>query len=774
MIGKTVSHYKITEKIGSGGMGEVYKAEDTKLRRTVALKFLPPNLTRDKDARDRFMQEARAASALDHPNIGTIYEISEDAELSFIAMAHYQGATLKEKMEQGQMEIGKAIDITMQIARGLEKAHSHRFVHRDIKPSNILITTDEQIKIIDFGIAKLSGSTILTKTGTTLGTVGYMSPEQTQGLPVDHKTDIWALGVMFYEMLSGEHAFKGDFDQAIMYSIVHEDPEFISKERRDVPLSVEKIINKALDKNPEKRFSNAGEMLEALQLVFDEFKIGKSKSASALKLGRKQQKVFYRLVPLFIILTAIISYYFFSSPTNSSPVTIALVPLENISNDVDQEWFTDGMTDALITNLARIGGLRVISRSSIMKYKGSDKSISEIAAELGVAYVIEGSVIRLGDQVKISTRLIDATKDEYLWAHEYNRDFHDVLSLQGEVARAIAGQVKVKLTPYEQSILTEKKKVNPDAYEAYLRGNFYLYKLTPQSLETSLKYYERAKEIDANYAQVYVGIALSHFVKAQMGYASISVVNEEAEPAMLKALELDSTVADVHFMQGVINAWGNWNWQKSATSLKKAIVLNPNLAEAHAYYSHVLFYLNQPQEAMLHIEQAIKLDPFNALFKALYGMDLMYAREYDKVIKMLEETLETDPGDIISLTTLRSAYHQKKMYTKALQTWQKYFEVKHDDEALKTLVEGNKEGGYFIALQRVAELLIDRSKTSYITPWQIATLYTRAGLKKESLFWLEKAFEAHDPNMPYISVDPIFDELRSEPQFQNLLLRMKL
>jgi TolB-like protein/Tfp pilus assembly protein PilF len=516
------------------------------------------------------------------------------------------------------------------------------------------------------------------------------------------------------------------------------------------------------------------DMLQELQQVFDIYQAGKSRKVSIFKLKRKQQKLFQRLAAIFIVVLVVSIMTWFYYQPQSGPVSIALVPLENISHDQQQEWFTDGMTDALITNLARIGGLRVISRSSVMKYKNTDKTLQEIAGELGVSYVIEGSVIKIQDQVKISTRLVDTKNDEYLWAHEYNRDLKDVLALQGDVAQAIAAQIKVKLTPHEQSVLSDRGKVSPEAYEAYLRGNFYLYKLTPQSLETAQKYYKLAIEKDPQYARAYVGMAFSDFVKAQMGYESINIVSEKVEPAVAKALELDSTLAEVHFMRAGINAWGNWNWVDAEHSFEKAIYLNPNMAEAHAYFSHVLFYLNKPKKAMEHIERAIQLDPFNPLFKALYGMDLMYNHQYDQVISMLEKTLLSDPGDIVSLTTLRSAYHQKKMYDKALHTWQKYFEVRHDSEALNALSKGEKEGGYAMALQCVAELFIERSKSRYITPWQIATLYTRAGKKELALEWLEKAFDEHDPNMPYLSVDPIFDYMRSDQSFLDLMRRMNL
>jgi serine/threonine protein kinase len=769
MIGKKILHYNILEKLGEGGMGVVYKAYDTKLNRTVALKFLPSQLIRDDETRKRFIHEARAASALDHPNIGTIFEINENIETPFISMAYYGGKTLKEKIAEGKIDIEQAIQIAIKIASGLKKANSKDIIHRDIKPANIIFSDDGEIKIIDFGLAKLMINTALTQTGTTMGTLSYMSPELLQGAKADHRTDIWSLGVVLFEMLTGKCPFQGEFDQAVMYKIINEEPEFITKVNSAVPLNLEKIINKAISKDPGKRFNSMDEMEEVLQVALNEYRSGKTTTSIIHKLGRKQLKMVKRLSVVFLFLAAIIVYWWFNSNATSKPISIAILPLENISNNSDQEWLADGMTDALITNLARISGLKIISISSVMKFKKTDKTASDIAQALGVSYIFEGSIFKINNQIKINSRLIDASNDKYLWAQEYKRDFADILSLEDDVVHAITRQIKVKITPYEQTLLSNKHKVNPEAYESYLKGNVYWNKLTPEALETSLKYYEMAVKLDSQYAPAYAGISSVYNAKIQMGYDSYQNCIKKMKSNMAKALQLDSTLADVHRrMAGLYQQ--EWKWAKSMQEFKKAIELNPNAALTRAYYSHILFILHHPKEGMKQIERALELDPFNPLIKALYGMDLMYAHRYDDVINMLKN-IHQDP---VALSTLRSAYHQKNMYTEALEIWRQSFELLQDYEAIEVLNQGNKEGGYSVALQRVAELKVKRSETKFVTPWQIATSYTRAGMKDEALKWFDKAYEAHDGNMPYLNCDPIFDFLRDDPRFQNLINKMGL
>ncbi len=412
MIGQVVSHYKILTKLGEGGMGVVYKALDTVLDRTVALKFLPPEMTRDDAARQRLLHEARAASTIDHPNIGTIHEVSEVEGRAFIAMAYYEGEDLRSVLDRGPLPISDALAIARQIACGLAKAHSKGIIHRDIKPANILITENQQVKIIDFGLAKLRDRTALTKTGTTIGTVAYMSPEQAHGENVDQRTDIWALGVVLYEMLTGRHPFAAEYEEAVMYRIVNEDPEFATKSRPEIPARLNDIIERSVAKNPARRYQTIDDLCADLEAVSGE-RAGGRKGVSLLgRLGRRQRKIAWRVLPLALILIATTVYFLLREGHGPSSVSIVLLPLVNMAGGEGQEWFTDGMTDALITDLARISGLRVTQRPSAMKYKGADKLASEIASELGVSYVLEGSVVRLADQVKISIRLIDGSTNE--------------------------------------------------------------------------------------------------------------------------------------------------------------------------------------------------------------------------------------------------------------------------------------------------------------------------------------------------------------------------
>jgi serine/threonine protein kinase/tetratricopeptide (TPR) repeat protein len=775
VIGQTISHYKILEHVGGGGMGVVYKAEDTRLKRAVALKFLPPALTADPEARERLTHEAQAASALQHTNICVVYDVDETADgQMFISMEYLEGETLKKKIERGPLELDQALRYAIQIAHGLIDAHAHGIIHRDIKPANMMVTSHDVAKIVDFGLARLSGRTMLTKTGSTIGTAAYMSPEQARGETADHRTDIWAMGVVLYEMLTGRHPFAGEYEEAVTYRILNEDPEFVTKIRPELPRELDHIIERAIAKDPARRYQSVDELCADLEAISGKRTEGRQRKAIFGRLGRRQRRIATRVLPLLLVLIAITVYFVTRGVSRSGPVSIVLLPFENITNDTDQEWFSDGMTDALITSLARIKGLRVTQRSSAMRYKGTNKPASEIASELGVSYVLEGSVVRSAEHVKIAIRLIDALKDEYLWAEEYSRSFTELLALQGEVAKTIASQVQVTLTPEEQNLLTQGKTVNPKAYEAYLKGNFFLYKLTRDAIGTALQYYELATQIDSTYAPAYAGIALVWGGRAQMGYIPMSVAAKEGEWAEAKALALDSSLAEVHYMIGVRRAWLEWNWDGAVQSVRKSVALEPNLAEAHAYFSHLLFILKRPDEAMEHIEEALKLDPFNPLIQSLYAMDLMYARRYDEAIRLLRKTLETSPMEPVALSTIRSAYHQKKMYDEALGAWRLSYEARGDSEAIQALNRGRAEGGYSRALQSLAEMLIERSKTSYVTPWQVATLYTRAGMKEEALGWLERAYDAHDPNMPYLSVDPIFDDLRGQPRFQAILKSMGL
>ena len=632
-----------------------------------------------------------------------------------------------------------------------------------------------QAKIMDFGLARISGTTLMTQEGMMMGTIAYMSPEQARGEVVDFRTDIWSFGVVLYEMFSGQLPFKGDHDQAVVYSILNEKPKRITDLRSEIPTSIEQVIDKAMEKDLDDRYQNIDELLDDLKsisegIVPEEIKVRLRKA----KLRKRKRAILYAGTAGFLIIMTMIALSIFTGPSEALDA-IAVLPFENLTGNPEQEFFVDAATDELIGQLSQIGALRVISRRSVMKYKGMEKSLPEIVQELNVDAVVEGTVLRVGDSVRIRVQLIEALPEERnLWAQTYDRDMVDVLVMYKEMARAIADKTRVELTAQEEAILASTRQVNPEAYEAYNKGMFHFYKLTPQDFELARGYFELALEKDPNYALAYVGIGLVWGGHLQQGLMSTSEAGPKAEAASLKALELDDTLAEVHYLLAVRKTWGKWDWEGAEKSFQRAIELNPNYPDARFNYSWYLFYMKRPEEAMVQIERALELDPFNATFRSFYAWDLMYARRFDEAVAHLQETLRTAPTDQMTLSALKSAYHVKGMHEEALEIWKTWYDVQDDSEAEQALIRGYEEAGYSGALSSVAELMIERSKTTFVTPWQIATLYTRAGKNNEALEWLEKAFEVHDANMPAISVDPIFDDLRDEPRFLDLLRRMNL
>ena len=457
-------------------------------------------------------------------------------------------------------------------------------------------------------------------------------------------------------------------------------------------------------------------------------------------------------------------------------MAIAVLPLYNLTGNADQDYLVDGMHDALIGDLGQISALRVISRTSTLRYKkNSQLSLQEIAKELDVKAIVEGSVLSSNDSIHIQLKLIEAFPQErQLWSQEYAQNVGKVLSMENRIIQDIAKKIEVNLNPEEEHTLSKSPEVNPEAYKAYMQGLFYWNKLTSEDLDTALKYFEIAREIDPDFALAYSGIASVWLGKAQQGLVSYAESNTIIENNIAKALAMDSTSADIYNIKAGILCWGDYNYEASEKAYRRSIKLNPNLSIARAYFSQVLVIRHKPEEAMKQIEIALKLDPFNSLYKALYGMNLNNTRQFDKAIEILEPTLISSPHDPVALSTLRTSYHMKGKYAKAIEIWKASYDVKNDIEAIEVLSKGYKDGGYQKSLENLALLLIERSDSMYVTPWQIATLYTRAGKKDNALKWLEKAYEQHDGNMTYIGVDPIFDILKGDPRFSNLLKKMNL
>jgi len=768
--------YEIIEELGRGGMGVVYKAEDTKLKRTVALKFLPPELTHIPDVKDRFMREAQAAAALDHPNICTVYEFDEAEEKTFISMAYVEGQSLRKKLESGPLELDEALRIATQIAEGLQIAHRKGVVHRDIKSANIMVTEDNQAKIMDFGLARKTGGTLLTQEGTTMGTIAYMSPEQARGKEVDHRTDIWSFGVVLYEMLTGELPFKGEHDQAVVYSIRKDKPKPITEVNVEIPPSIEQVVDKALEKDADKRYQQVDELLDDLKsisagIVPEEIKVRLRKA----KLLKRKRSILYAGGVGLVIVMAVLALTLFTGRAEAID-SIAVLPLENLTGDTEKEFFVDVATEELIGQLGQISGLRrVISRTSVMKYKETDKTLSEIAQELNVDCVVEGSVQQAGDRVRIQVRLIDALPEEQnLWGQTYERAISDVLVMYGEMARAIALKAKINLTADELTRLTSARQVNSESYDAYLKGKFNHYKANLNDLDTAMLYYELAIEKDPDFALAYAGIAGVWLWRQQLYLASPDETGPKIMGALEKALELDNTIAEAHQQLASWYVWGMYDWKAGEEAFKKAIAINPNYVAAHAYYSLLMRILGRREEAKEHIELALKLDPHNPTVKALYCGDLLSVHRYDDCISICREVYEKNPTMFLTTGLLAEALYLTGKYEEAFEFIKLDYSKSDLFKDFDHVFDQYEKLGFVGTLNLEADTLLAQSKSKFLPPGALINLYLMAGNKDRALDCLEQAYKMHDPNMPGISTSPLYDSLRDEPRFQNLLRKMNL
>ncbi len=645
MIGKIISHYKIIEEIGAGGMGIVYKAEDTKLKRTVALKFLPPELTRDEETKKRFIHEAQAASALQHTNICTIHDIDQtnDGQM-FICMDYYEGETLKKKIEQGPLRIEEALDISIQIARGLTKAHEQHIIHRDIKPANILLTKEGVAKIVDFGLAKLAGRTMLTKEGTTLGTIAYMSPEQTRGEEVDHRTDIWSLGVILYEMITGQSPFKGEYEQAVMYSIVNEQPEPPTAVRTGVPMELERIINKSLSKNPDERYQHADELITDLKKLKKDLESEKTFTPKAPildkeKLVQKPILIWRRPFPILILVIVVIILIFglkwilkkdLVIPEEKS---IAVLPFITITKAEEDQIFTDGIHDDILTQLAKIRDLKVIARTSVMQYKHTKKQIKEIGKELGVNSVLEGSVRRAGNRIRIVAQLIDAQTEEHLWAETYDRDYTDIFAIQSDVAQKIAIALKAALTPEEKSSIEKKPTENMEAYNYYLKGNHYWYNYsTKEGNEKAAWMYEKAVELDPGFVLAYAKLSVVNVTLSLPEYRDITGTRaRKAKAALDKAIELNPDLPEVHFAQGY-------------------------------YYRHII---DDKKRALDEYKIVLEEQPNNSDVLSEMGILFLGQGKWNKGFEYLKKSYELDPHGINQAIWVGGLYSLERKWSEA-------------------------------------------------------------------------------------------------------------
>jgi serine/threonine-protein kinase len=753
-------------------MGVVYKAHDEKLDRCVALKFLPPHLDTSEAEKQRFIQEARAASKLDHPNICTIHEIdeTEDGQL-FICMAYYEGETLREKVASNQLSVTSVIEIATQIANGLAKAHAHGIIHRDIKPANVIITKDGVVKILDFGLAKLAGGTRLTKTGTTMGTAAYMSPEQVHRMDADHRTDIWSLGVVMYEMLTGKLPFEGEYEQAIMYAIVNMEPEPVRSLKSEVSIGLEQIVDKCLAKEPDERYQNITDLLADLKSPIE--KIENKKPFSKPKLGFGERWHLY--AGLAALIVALILAGLFWRPKSVEAIdSIAVLPLENMTGDPNQEYFVDGMTEALIINLAKISSLRVISRTSVMQYKKARKTLPEIAKELNVTAIVEGSVARSGDRVRITAQLINAPTDRHLWANSYDRDLRDVLALQSEVTTTIVRELQVKLTPQEQARLTSARPINPDAYEAYLKGRFFLNKWTEEDAKKAVDFFQKAIDLDPTYAMAYAGLADYYTQSSYYTYMSATEANPKAKAAAMKALEYDETLAEAHVALGNVKLLFDWDFPGAEREFMRAIEFNPNNVDARNYYTVYLVAMGRFNEAIAQSKRNKELDPLTLVRSLNLGWIYFNARRYDESIIELKKTLELDPDFHFTHAELGWNYAFKGMFKEAIAASEKALSLSPSPADLLVLSSVGYVYGISGKPDEARKILNQLVERKYVDSYYVAGIYAALREKDRAFEWLNKAYDERSPSMIALKIEPFFDNLRNDPRYTELLRKTGL
>jgi serine/threonine protein kinase len=732
--------YKVIEEIGRGGMGVVFKAEDIRLKRSVALKFLPPQLIDLPELKERFLVEAQAAAALNHPNICTIYEVGEDEARPYIAMEFVDGETLKDKLRQGPLKAEEALKIAGQVAAGLGEAHHKGIIHRDIKSANIMATAKGQAKVMDFGLAKLRGGSSLTKSQTTVGTVAYMSPEQARGERLDRRTDIWSLGVVLYEMLAGKLPFQGDRDQTLIYSILHKEPESLVKIRPALAPELEHTVLQALTKKAADRYKTMEELREDLAAI-----------AEGLKPLKAKAKPY--------------------EPEKS----IAVLPFINDSPDRENTYFINGVMEEILGNLQKIKALRVISRTSVEQYRERKKSVREIAEELGVNYIVEGSAQKYGNAFRLRAQLIMASRETHIWGDSFQRkitDMEDIFDIQTKIAEAIAGELKAVISPEEKRLIEKIPTDDLGAYDAFLKGKFATYRTTPEGFDAAIQYFEQAKERDPRFALPYAGIGFVWMARQQLGIASPDEAGPQLMEAVGKALELDSTLAEVQFALANMKVFGMWDWEGGESAYQRALEINPNHAEAHGLYSLLLSALGRPEEAMDHIELALKLDPQNPMIRIWYSAALLFVRRYDDCVSVGRAVLEKDPSLFLVLDQVKDALHLLGRYGEALEASRSYYSHLYQD--FDHVFDQYERLGYAGTLSLEADTLMEQSKSKYVCPNDIATLYVHAGDKERALDCLEQAYEKRDSNIVYTGVRSVFAVLSDEPRFQGLLRKLKL
>lgn len=740
MTDKIISHYRIFHELGHGGMGVVYKAEDTKLRRIVALKFLPDKMIPGDEEKIRFIHEAQAAAGLNHPNICTIYGIDESEGQQFIAMEFVEGMSLKEKVGSEQLSVNRVMKFAIQIAEGLQAAHEKGIIHRDMKCDNVMVSEKGIAKIMDFGLAKLQGRTQVTKEGNTLGTISYMSPEQARGGEVDHRTDIWSFGVMLYEMLTSELPFKGEYEQAVVYSILNEEPLSILDQRKGVVPELVQVVEKMLIKELTQRYQSVEELLADMRAISEQFETAASKTTPKID-----------ILP-----------------------SIAVLPFVNMSADPEQEYFCDGMAEELINVLTRIKSLHVPARTSAFAFKGEKIDVREIGRKLNVATILEGSVRKAGNRLRITAQLINVVDGYHLWSERFDRELDDVFVIQDEISEAIVDKLKVKLLSGEKDKIVKRYTDNLEAYSLYLKGRYYWNSLTPEGWQKSHECYQQAIAIDPNYALAYVGLSIWHGSLAFWGDIHPHEAFSQSREQALKAMELDDSISDVHSLLGVVYWFYDWNPPEAQREYQRSIELEPTNAYAHLNFAISLSTGKAYEKALEHAKKVQQLDPISSLTNTWAASILCSSGQYETAIHQIREIIASDPDQWQPYYYLSVAYIYQGKFDEAISIAKEAVKRSGGAPIAKTFLgcacalAGQKEK----AREQLSDLL-ERCSEKYIPSMFLVWLYISLQEIDEAYIWLEKGVQDHDPWLWFYGSFP--GSIRtSDPRFDKLMKKSGL